>query len=946
MRGNVVHSSLAGVVLNRGYTGCVYVRDLTAYRNWDFGLITMRGIDSDLKLVGLKFLDHMHVGLLPLVRGAMTDAHTVEVRDSLFVGRSSDQACAMCTNNAQPECHQMLSRQSYQQNIAGAPEPVVGAVGAVFALAYTPGPDHKPWDDLKGYNIVQGRTDYYNTTFANFYGATNAACVLPTHALANHPLNPEAFHPTALRQSTLVSVTPEGLFKHYDMNPAWRNENDCGEATYTRSDGTVINLNCSGPRHVQWNDVDGSLTGVIGSVVAGTFLSDVRAFSLDQDHLVPALGEAPSDAQFTTAHAGLVSGDHAAGGNGGPCFFVPAWQAYQCVPGVAPTSAAPYGVAGDMQLMVIESLDADSEDRNVSPVFVESEGQTDVLISAMDHGWCFAYTCQKRLSTFWTYVPTGSSVKISFTGTPPRMLRVWMPYAAAGAATAVEIDYFEPYRRFMWTPGQLRLSPLDAPPTVADSNGTSYFWDQSTTTFYAKMVGPGNFEVRTERVIQVSVRLAVSVDEFYADNFVTNVAQLLNIDKSRIRVVSVVADKGRGRRLGQTGTAVTLEVSDSAASSSQPLPPRTFDTSGNVDSSTQAAIANNPAAQAQEQQLQAAYAQQAQSITQQQVMVGVTPAPTPAPTQAPAVTVAQALANLAAASLSGALAQATNGTAVSVEIVATDPNVLTDAGITSVGANQTTVSLSVASPTPAPQPAGATPPQSGPGAGTGATPAAAQSQPAGPADPPAHDSSSSGASQPSQAVPAKPGSAGPAPSDGTVSPASPSGPQPPSAVQETAAGSFAGVGVVVGPAAAAVVLAAAGGFAAYQVQAIRKRKWETVAKDKYRSEDFASEATGAFAPLDVETPHGAGARGAPWRAHKVSNAGSEAHLISMSSRRVSMTSASSFTTRDGPGSGWLPERRDTAGSSQGEERALPPVIFKSEGACAYLVKLGACGRCA
>ncbi len=57
------------------------------------------------------------------------------------------------------------------------------------------------------------------------------------------------------------------------------------------------------------------------------------------------------------------------------------------------------------QHFVLESRDPDSEDRNFSPVFFNVSGSIEVAVPAMDHGWCFAYTCQKRLSTFWTYLP-------------------------------------------------------------------------------------------------------------------------------------------------------------------------------------------------------------------------------------------------------------------------------------------------------------------------------------------------------------------------------------------------------------------------------------------------------------------------------------------------------------------------------------------------------------
>lgn len=151
----------------------------------------------------------------------------------------------------------------------------------------------------------------------------------------------------------------------------------------------------------------------------------------------------------------------------GPCSYSPTWDAYSCLPNsdafdisVLPASLKPAptpakGIFGDPQHFVLESRDSDSEDRNVScqlvrnlwqfacaslhlvltdvilsslssliylhllyltfssfsdglqisPVFFNVSGSVDVAVSAMDHGWCFAYTCQKRLSTFWTYLP-------------------------------------------------------------------------------------------------------------------------------------------------------------------------------------------------------------------------------------------------------------------------------------------------------------------------------------------------------------------------------------------------------------------------------------------------------------------------------------------------------------------------------------------------------------
>jgi len=63
-----------------------------------------------------------------------------------------------------------------------------------------------------------------------------------------------------------------------------------------------------------------------------------------------------------------------------------------------------------LQLFVLESRDADTEDRNFGPVHfgLANGSSVDLVVVAMDQGWCFAYTCQERLSSFWTYLPSKS----------------------------------------------------------------------------------------------------------------------------------------------------------------------------------------------------------------------------------------------------------------------------------------------------------------------------------------------------------------------------------------------------------------------------------------------------------------------------------------------------------------------------------------------------------
>lgn len=171
-------------------------------------------------------------------------------------------------------------------------------------------------------------------------------------------------------------------------------------------------------------------------------------------------------------------------------------------------------------------------------------------------GWCFAYTCQKRLSAFWTYLPSYHTIGVNFTGTPSKMFRLWWPYADPSAEIVLLINFqyipnrwgvgnsawlglcvcvcvmftgvgeceasstsrvthshskalqnlsVHPFcRRFVFMDNK-RINPLDAPPTIGDANGHgSYYWNQNTTEFYVKMRGGGSaLEIRSESAVQV-----------------------------------------------------------------------------------------------------------------------------------------------------------------------------------------------------------------------------------------------------------------------------------------------------------------------------------------------------------------------------------------------------------------------------------------------------------
>eukprot|EP00955_Chlamydomonas_euryale_P076738 362766-Chlamydomonas_euryale.AAC.3 len=332
----------------------------------------------------------------------------------------------------------------------------------------------------------------------------------------------------------------DGLALLRGSNPAWRNEADCGEASFAPAalNGSVatptLELNCAGPSHALFVDADGALLGAPGAL-AGAFAAVAgRAFPYDQG---TPLAAGPCSLRSTDGNAYMCEANSSE------------WAVPPMLPELRPSPTPAAGVFGDPQLFVFESRDADSETRNFGPLLVNVSGRcgwrgwyawgwgrccvghrngstaaaglhhtfakahaccaapfpdpkktsprypeqhrfvqaraccapplsptpkrpppgtlnsahtnkpahaacrfsfdsVDVLVPPMDHGWCFHYTCGRRISNFHTFVPTGGPpVEVSFTGSPPRFSRMWMPNADDGAELVVTVKFADTLRR-------------------------------------------------------------------------------------------------------------------------------------------------------------------------------------------------------------------------------------------------------------------------------------------------------------------------------------------------------------------------------------------------------------------------------------------------------------------------------------------------------------------
>lgn len=94
------------------------------------------------------------------------------------------------------------------------------------------------------------------------------------------------------------------------------------------------------------------------------------------------------------------------------CSYERSWQMYFC------RNTLNY------RMLIIESMDSDTERRRLSPVAVFSDnGFIDLINGPQDHGCCNGYTCRKRVSTFMSIVETDHIYRLYLSSSPPEQIR-------------------------------------------------------------------------------------------------------------------------------------------------------------------------------------------------------------------------------------------------------------------------------------------------------------------------------------------------------------------------------------------------------------------------------------------------------------------------------------------------------------------------------------------
>ena len=561
---NIAHSTLHGVHI--GYTdghftssarGCSAISNFQIHNSFFFGIFAFTPAAiriSDCTLV------NNYASVFVSVIGPSSLSHefsdkTVMISDTLIVGGiHQDGTVADCdAYSYKPEI------AFHPRSHSGIQGPSGGHVGIVIST-FTSGRGgfpKFPWYVAHNYPAIAGLTTLRNVTFCKFgmHCGTRRGI-----ALMSHPKSEDCQHPVEASETKFFDV--DNASKFFNHNPILGsvNPSDC------------VDMDCDALKKILIRDLDGSF---VGSNNGLNTLTSNSAFEWDGDSrrglgnyriprfMLAKLDGGKLDPNVVYPNKGIYRGSD------DECKFNKDWNTYHCT-----------GI--DHMMMIIESLDADTEVRRLSPVGVGAGGYIDLINGPQDHGWCGGYTCQERISTFYSIIATGLEYTVALTSTNPQDMRMYIINGNPTQKIVVGLFYNSPqrldiYEDSVYIPptngyfdndGNLRYSRGSTDqfiPTIDNSHGTN-FYDRSFKKLYFVIEGGKPISIITQPVIQLGIDLPpIEVDDFFETNLINNLALLLGISQSQIRIVNVVSESSRKRQTA----SVRVEVEIGAAPTNQ-----------------------------------------------------------------------------------------------------------------------------------------------------------------------------------------------------------------------------------------------------------------------------------------------------------------------------------------------------------------------------------------
>ncbi|XP_044191170.1 PKHD1 like 1, tandem duplicate 1 [Thunnus albacares] len=544
---NEAHGGLFGVYLNKdGLPGCSFIQGFFIWKSFDYGIYFQT--ISNVVVSNVTLVDN-GMGIMPLIFAPPSVTHAfadkkVHIQNALIVGSSPNFNCA-----------DTLSSSDFNMAISEghrAPRPLNGGRSGICWPTFGSGHNTAP---IKvhhlnnNYNAIKGLMTVNDTTFVGFRNV----CSSETNIMfITNPINEDLQHPVQVSGIKMIdSAEGAKVFIH---------RADLGKV----DPSNCVDMECDAKKKSMLKDLDGSFLGAVGAVVPQSeyeWGGDPRR-GLGDYRIPKVMLTFPNGSRIPVnqiaPHKGVIRED---------CTYMSTWQGYKC-----------FGL--NYRMLVIESLDSDTETRRLSPVAVLGDGFVDLINGPQDHGWCAGYTCQKRVSLFHSIVATGRSFDIFFSSVSPQKLRLMMLNADPSESIMVSVFYSKPQRLDVYVDNNLipptnakwnadntdytLKEPISAGQYVPELNstvGTNYF-DQDYKMLKVVLRGSTPVQIRTSPVLFLAFDMpAMTEEEFFGDSLIENLALFLKVPPNMIRITNIIReDGGARRRKRSTGLKVEVEI--------------------------------------------------------------------------------------------------------------------------------------------------------------------------------------------------------------------------------------------------------------------------------------------------------------------------------------------------------------------------------------------------
>ena len=567
---NVAHSSLH--CFHVGYkdgssTGCSKFANIIAYACHHYGLFIYS--PTGVQIFDSTFVNNkaaIFVSVIgPSIRTHKVGKKTVQIERTNIISASLTFDCNQ--DDIIPDiANHRLSHSPGLRTLTD------GHVG-IFIPSFLSGPGSFPkftWPSNHNYPSIAGLTTMKQVSFVNFGNrcASKKDAAIMTNSQsedANHPVDLEMISFENAAQFSTGNVNDYKLLVH---EPAIGrvNPSDC------------VDMDCDGYKQVLLRDIDGSFSGTNSSctiISKAEFEWDGDARRGIGDYRIPKtmLSNAdgtPMEVMKIYPNKGIVRADTFEGDL--QCVINEVWNMYVCT-----------GL--DHLMLVLESLDADTEVRRLSPIGMGANGFINLLNGPMDNGWCGGYTCQERISAFFGIVGSTFTYTIGLTSTNPQNFALHLLNSDDDQGIVVRIvyttsqrldvfvddKYVPPKNAELLQDQNLKYSS-DLPvtnyyPVMSDPNGAN-FYDSILKQLHVNIKGSHAYKIITTQVIMLSLTVSVDIEDFFDEQFVVrNLALLLKIPANKIRIVNVVRETPQRRRRrevdggGNTQT-IGIEIGD------------------------------------------------------------------------------------------------------------------------------------------------------------------------------------------------------------------------------------------------------------------------------------------------------------------------------------------------------------------------------------------------